>query len=409
MSGRPRTDWGFGPSQSCRAQRLEPYTLPTPTLCDVKGFLDGAALLLNLFLQQGDGIDQLLRTGGAAGDIHIHWNDLVNALNQRVVLKHTTRGGACAHGQNPLGLGHLFPQLPDHGSHFVRHASGNDHQVALPGRWPENLCAEAGNIEARRPHRHHFNRAAGQAERHGPYRTLAHPVHSRIKRGKYHTLRRGIAEGQIPNDPLAIFHINIRTKIKFASHYVLILNHTDVACIPLWSSVPSAVKVLLWVNDHLAEHLALLKIFGELNQTAGVAYGFWFVLSCTNCTKKLAMLFESSQIVTRNLRLIQLLGNLRARNQPVLVNQAQARDESESFSKLSAFGHSRPCTFRGDLAIQHNCTDINAIDYEIAIKFLRTLTFEESSGSVRERKWNNFNDVKVKIGNSYISVPFINH
>jgi hypothetical protein len=91
------------------------------------------------------------------------------------------------------------------------------------------------------------------------------------------------------------------------------------------------------------------------------------------------MLFESPQIVASNLRFVECGGNLRARHNPVLVKQTQARDESESFAKLSAFGHSRPCTFRGDLPIQHNCTDLSAMDYEIAIKFLKTLTLEEYS------------------------------
>ena len=137
--------------------------------------------------------------------------------------------------------------------------------------------------------------------------------------------------------------------------------------------MPSALKVLLWVNHHLAEHLALLKIFEELNQTAGVAYGFWFALNCTNCTKKSAMLSEPPQIAASSLRFVECSDHLRARHKPILVKQTQARDESESFAKLGAFGHSRPRTFRGDLAIHHNCTDISAIDYEIGSKYVKTL------------------------------------
>jgi hypothetical protein len=87
----------------------------------------------------------------------------------------------------------------------------------------------------------------------------------------------------------------------------------------------------------------------------------------------LAMLSESPQIVASNLRFVECSDNLRARHKPILVKQTQARDESESFAKLGAFGHSRPRTFRGDLPIQHDCTDISAIDYEIGSKYLKTL------------------------------------
>jgi hypothetical protein len=85
------------------------------------------------------------------------------------------------------------------------------------------------------------------------------------------------------------------------------------------------------------------------------------------------MLSESPQIVASNLRFVECCDNLRARHNPVLVKQTQARDESELFAKLSAFGHSRPRAFRGDLSIQHNCTDLSAMDYEIDSKYLKTL------------------------------------
>jgi hypothetical protein len=89
------------------------------------------------------------------------------------------------------------------------------------------------------------------------------------------------------------------------------------------------------------------------------------------------MLAESPQIVASNLRFVECGDNLRARHNPVLVKQTQARDESELFAELSAFRHSRPRALCGDLAIQHNCTDLSAIDYEIAIKFLKTLRLDD--------------------------------
>src|SRR5947209_6363716 len=56
-----------------------------------------AALSLNLLLQQGNGVDQLLGARRATGNIDIYWNHLVNTLNQRIVVEHPTRGGACSH------------------------------------------------------------------------------------------------------------------------------------------------------------------------------------------------------------------------------------------------------------------------------------------------------------------------
>jgi hypothetical protein len=86
-----------------------------------------------------------------------------------------------------------------------------------------------------------------------------------------------------------------------------------------------------------------------------------------------SMLFEFFEIVASNLRFVECGDNLRARHNPVFVKQIQAGDESELFAKLSAFGHSRPRAFRADLSLEHSCTDISAIDYEIGSKYLKTL------------------------------------
>jgi hypothetical protein len=64
------------------------------------------------------------------------------------------------------------------------------------------------------------------------------------------------------------------------------------------------------------------------------------------------------QIGARDARLVQQFHNFRSRDQSILVKQTQARNESESFAKLSALRHSRPRTFRSDLFTKHDCTDI---------------------------------------------------
>jgi len=191
----------------------------------IQSFADGAALFLDFLLQQRDRVDQLLRAWWASGNIDIDWDHLIHTLHQRIVLKHATRSRARAHRHNPFGFRHLLPELANHWGHLVGNATGNDHKVTLAGRRTEHLGAEASDVETRGSHRHHFNRAASQAEGHGPNGTLAHPVDGGIERGQYHTFGRGIAERQVSDDLFAVFDFNIRTEIEFARHYGFILNH----------------------------------------------------------------------------------------------------------------------------------------------------------------------------------------
>src|SRR5580700_4733794 len=131
-------------------------------LGDVQGALDCAALFLDLFLEESDGVNQLLRTRRAARNIYIDGNNLVYALHQSVIVEHAARGRAGSHRDHPLRFRHLLPELADHWSHFVGDAAGNDDEVRLPRRWAKHFSAEARDVEARRTHGHHFDRAARQ-------------------------------------------------------------------------------------------------------------------------------------------------------------------------------------------------------------------------------------------------------
>ena len=146
-------------------------------------FFTRAAFGHDLVLQQRDRVDQLLRTRRTSGNVDIDRDDLVHALHERVVVEDAARRCARAHRDDPLRLRHLLPELANHRRHFVGDAAGNNHQVGLPRRWPEYFGAEARNIETRRAHRHHLDRAAGQAKRHRPDGILAHPVDGRVERG----------------------------------------------------------------------------------------------------------------------------------------------------------------------------------------------------------------------------------
>ena len=50
------------------------------TLGQIQGLLDGPALVLDFFLQQSDGVDELLGTRRTSGNINIDGNHLVDAL-----------------------------------------------------------------------------------------------------------------------------------------------------------------------------------------------------------------------------------------------------------------------------------------------------------------------------------------
>src|SRR5262249_1489911 len=142
----------------------------------------------DLLLQQHYRIDQLLRPRWAARDKDVDRNHLVDR-NESVVVEHARRGGAGAHGDYPLRLRHLLVKTADHRPHLVTDAPADDHEVGLPRRAPEHFRAEAGDIEARRRHRHHLDGATSEAERHGPDRILARPVDGRAQGCSDNSLR----------------------------------------------------------------------------------------------------------------------------------------------------------------------------------------------------------------------------
>ena len=63
-------------------------TVTSGALRQVERFLDRATFLLDLLLQQGNGIDQLLGTRRAPGNIHVNGDNLIHTLNQGIVLEY---------------------------------------------------------------------------------------------------------------------------------------------------------------------------------------------------------------------------------------------------------------------------------------------------------------------------------
>ena len=78
--------------------------------------------------------------------------------------------------------------MANHRRHLVADASGDDHQVGLPRRAAEHLCAESGDIKPRRGHRHHLDRATSQPERHRPDGVFPRPVDGIAERGGHDSL-----------------------------------------------------------------------------------------------------------------------------------------------------------------------------------------------------------------------------
>jgi hypothetical protein len=63
------------------------------------------------------------------------------------------------------------------------------------------------------------------------------------------------------------------------------------------------------------------------------------------------VLSKPRQIGASDLRLVQLVDNLRAREMPCLILQTEARNESKLLRALGAFAESSPCALRGDSSV----------------------------------------------------------
>src|SRR5258708_7323630 len=150
----------------------------------IQSALEGALLVVDFFLKLEDGVKKGFWTRRAAGNVNINGNDLIAALDDGVIVENAAGSGASAHGDNPLGLGHLIVKLADHRCHFLRDAAGDNHQIGLAGRGAENFGAKARDVKASSGHGHHFNGAASQSEPERPDRTLARPIYSLIERGE---------------------------------------------------------------------------------------------------------------------------------------------------------------------------------------------------------------------------------
>src|SRR5574337_1349638 len=143
-------------------------SLCCPSPRNVEETLPARLLLDDLFLQQHDPVDQLLRPGWTARNIDIYRNDLVHALNDGIGVEDSAAGSTCAHGDHPLWLRHLIVDPSQDRGHLAAHAAGHNHQVGLTWLPPKDLSPESGKIETRSARCHHLNSTAGKPKARRP-------------------------------------------------------------------------------------------------------------------------------------------------------------------------------------------------------------------------------------------------
>src|SRR5262245_19885416 len=141
----------------------------------------GRAFAFDFLLQHEDAVEQTLWPWRTAGDVDVDRDDAVDALHDGVVVEHAAARRARAHRDAPFRLGHLLPDTTQHRRELERHSARADEEVGLARRERLAFHAEAREVVIARGGRHELDRAARGAERHGPQRVLAPPVHELIE------------------------------------------------------------------------------------------------------------------------------------------------------------------------------------------------------------------------------------
>ncbi len=160
----------------------EAHRMRQVRLREVEGAFEGTLFVIDFFLELKNGVENGFGARRAAGDVDVDGKHLIAALYDGVVVEDTAGSGAGAHGDHPLGLGHLIVELANDRSHLLREAARDDHQVGLARRRAKNFGAETRDVETGGGHGHHFNGAAGETESKRPDRAAASPVHGFVER-----------------------------------------------------------------------------------------------------------------------------------------------------------------------------------------------------------------------------------
>ena len=123
------------------------------------------------------------RPGRAPGNVNVHRQNLVHALQHGIGAEHAAGGSAGAHRNAPFGLRHLVPDAAHGQGHLVGHGAGHDHHVRLARGETRHFGAETGKVVPGAGHGHELDGAAGKPHRHGPEGIFTNPVDGGIQRG----------------------------------------------------------------------------------------------------------------------------------------------------------------------------------------------------------------------------------
>ena len=138
-------------------------------------------LAVDLPLKDDQSVQKRLRRGRAARNVYVDRDVLIDARDHVVAfLERPAAGGAGTHRHHVFRLGHLVVEPRDHGHHRLGDRAGDDHQISLPRRAPEDLGPESCDVEPARSGADHLDRTASQAEAQRPEGRPAPPVVDRV-------------------------------------------------------------------------------------------------------------------------------------------------------------------------------------------------------------------------------------
>src|SRR5260221_6448199 len=120
----------------------------------------GLHALLDPLLDLHDRGHQRFRRGRAAGHVHVHGDDLVDPLHDVVAAVEPAAAGADAHGDDPLGLGHLVVDGLQDAPLLVHDRAGHEYEVGLSWRESEDFRPEPGQVVVAGRQRHELDGAA---------------------------------------------------------------------------------------------------------------------------------------------------------------------------------------------------------------------------------------------------------
>jgi hypothetical protein len=123
--------------------------------------LKQGVLSLDFLLKLHKCMEKDLWTRGAARDIYIYREKLVNSLYYAIYAVHPTGRRTGSHSNTPLRFGHLVPDTLDGMSHLVRAPAGDDHYIRLTRGEREPFHPKTGNVVLGSRSSHHLDSTAG--------------------------------------------------------------------------------------------------------------------------------------------------------------------------------------------------------------------------------------------------------